>query len=167
MESAPELSHHSSLSSSFKLKRSETFKTKRPRLLDGLEYQSKFTDAELQVKLTNYLSQKQYVETSLIELLETAAITKTNKFIPKSVYDTLSVVLERIKCLPVLYYAITKNFEHMNKENSRTDWKTLYNWDMESLVKQQNTMFETYPHLDSKLFVEVVEGERILCSSAV
>ena len=110
MESASILESNGSLSRSFKIKRSWTFQSKQPRLLDGLEYQHKYSESELQIKMTSYLTQKQYVETSLLDILETAAEHKNNKFIPKRAYATLEVVVQKIKCLPVLYYAITQNF---------------------------------------------------------
>lgn len=167
MESSRNIDISNSLSDSFKIKRSSTFHSKTPRLLDGLEYQHKYSESELQIKLTSYLTQKQHIETSLLEILMTSAKHKSNKFIPKRAYATLENVIERIKCLPVIYYAVTKNFEHMEKENNKTNWDELFQWDIEKLNAQKDAMFALFPQYNLNDYEEVVNGTRIICASSV
>lgn len=168
MESAPSFDPMRSLSTDFKIKRSSTFHSKQPRLLDGLEYQHKYSDDHLRIKLMEYLSQKQYIETNLLEVLITAATNKTNKFIPKRAYDWLELVIEKIKCLPVLYHAITKNLEAFEgAESVSSNSSNLYQWDEASLETQRTKMFESFPNFDCDHFKEIAEGNSSLCASAV
>ena len=151
-----------SLSNTFKLRRASTFHSKAPRLLEALEYQHKFSESELQMKMTSYLNNKQHIEVSLIEILTSVIESKSNKFIPKKMYDPMELSLAKIKSLPVLYYAITKNFEYMGEEAGITDWGSLYDWNERKIGVKKQQMLDQFPQFVPKVIEDIIEGETVI-----
>jgi hypothetical protein len=167
MENSPSIGSSSTLSETFKLKKSTTFRSKAPRLLEGLEYQHLFSESEFQMKMINYLNNKQWVEKNLCDMFDLAIETKTNKFIPKSMFDAIEASVQKIKCLPVLYYAIMKNFENTDEEETITEWASLCEWDLKFVTQQKQEMFTNFPQVREDNLEDVISGRIKLSPSAV
>ena len=135
-------------------------------------YQHKYSAIDLQIKMTNYLTLS-HIEKELVELLEYLIAelgekkSKVKMKDSKNIAINMEIQLNKIKSLPVLYYAVTQNFKVMNQEENKTDWAQLYDWDLNQIEEQKNYVYENYEFVEPELVESVIQAEKVLWPAAV
>ncbi|CAI2359787.1 unnamed protein product [Moneuplotes crassus] len=154
-----------SLSNEFKILRSSSFIPKTPRLFEALEYQHIYTEKDLLGLMKTYLEEKMTTEKELINTMEREMDYQLISHIPKQIHETLPEIIEKLRCLEVLYYVIIKNCDYI--EEIGTDFEINYEWDIEEIYKAKEKMYELYPSINPDTIEEFLKGKKTICVSAV